>query len=102
MTTQDPPPNGIDISRPNVARIYDYLLGGKDNFAVDREAAKQLQAVTPDMAGIVRDNRSFIGFFDGFDLIEPGVVWINEWRPGPDFRSAGQPRSLRGGVGRRL
>ena len=60
MTTQDPPPNGIDISRPNVARIYDYLLGGKDNFAIDREAAKQLQAVTPDMAGIVRDNRSFI------------------------------------------
>jgi len=270
MTTQDPPPNGIDISRPNVARIYDYLLGGKDNFAIDREAAKQLQAVTPDMAGIVRDNRSFIGrvvhhvaaeggirqfldlggglptqtnvhemaqqvvpdarvvyvdidpvvwshgqallahgdqvamvradlrkpetvmrhpdvlalldleqpvavvcaavlhfvadeddpyriiaeyrdhmapgsylaishgatataeedpddvvggvtsvyrqasaqlhvrslagiqrFFDGFDLIDPGVVWINEWRPGPDFRSAGQPRSLRGGVGRR-
>jgi O-methyltransferase involved in polyketide biosynthesis len=270
MTTQDPPPNGIDISRPNVARIYDYLLGGKDNFAVDREAAKQLLKVTPDMAGIVRDNRSFIGravrhlaaeggirqfldlggglptqtnvhemaqqvapgsrvvyvdidpvvwshgqallahgdqvamvrgdlrepemvmrhpdvlalldlaqpvavvcaavlhfvadeddpyriiagyrdhmapgsylaishgttgsaeedpgdvvggvtsvyrqasaqlhvrslagiegFFDGFDLIDPGVVWINEWRPGPDFRSAGQPRSLRGGVGRR-
>ena len=61
MTTQNPPPNGIDISRPNVARIYDYLLGGKDNFAVDREAAKQLLAVTPDMAGIVRDNRSFIG-----------------------------------------
>ena len=61
MTTQDPPPNGIDISRPNVARIYDYLLGGKDNFTVDREAAKQLLAVTPDMAGIVRDNRSFIG-----------------------------------------
>ena len=58
MTTQDPPPNGIDISRPNVARIYDYLLGGKDNFTVDREAAKQLQAVTPDIAGIVRDNRS--------------------------------------------
>src|SRR5690349_25145491 len=61
MTRQPPPPNGIDISRPNVARIYDYLLGGKDNFAIDREAAKRLQAVTPDMAGIVRDNRSFIG-----------------------------------------
>jgi hypothetical protein len=58
MTTQNPPPNGIDISRPNVARIYDYLLGGKDNFTVDREAAKKLLA---DMAGIVRDNRSFIG-----------------------------------------
>jgi SAM-dependent methyltransferase len=270
MTTQNPPPNGIDTSRPNVARIYDYLLGGKDNFAVDREAARQLLTMTPDMAGIVRDNRSFIGrvvrhlaaergirqfldlggglptqtnvhemaqqvapdarvvyvdidpvvwshgqallahgdqiamvladlrepgvvlrhpdvlrlldltqpvavvcacvlhfvsdeddpyrivaeyrdhlapgsylaishgttgtaeedpddlvggvtsvyrqasaqlhvrslagiqrFFDGFDLIEPGVAWINEWRTGPDFRSAGQHRSLRGGVGRK-
>jgi len=270
MTTQNPPPNGIDISRPNVARIYDYLLGGKDNFTVDREAAKQLLAVTPDMAGIVRDNRSFIGrvvrhladeggirqfldlggglptqtnvhemaqrvapdsrvvyvdidpvvwshgqallahgdhvamvradlrdpatvlrhpdvlalldltrpvavvcasvlhfvadeddpyriiaeyrdhmapgsylaishgatataeedpddvvggvtsvyrqasaqlhvrplagiqrFFDGFDLIDPGVVWINEWRPDPGVPPAGQPRSLRGGVGRK-
>jgi hypothetical protein len=215
MTTQNSPPNGIDISRPNVARIYDYLLGGKDNFAVDREAAKQLLTVTPDMAGVVRDNRSFIGrvvrhlateggirqfidlggglptqtnvhemaqqveadarvvysvlhfvadeddpyrivaeyrdhmapgsylaishgttgtaeedpndvvggvtsvyrqasaqlhvrslagirrFFDGFDLIEPGVVWINEWRPDPGIPPAGQPRSLRGGVGRK-
>ena len=270
MTTQSPPPDGIDITRPNVARIYDFLLGGKDNFAVDREAAKQLIAATPDMAGIVRDNRSFIGrvvryladeagirqfidlggglptqtnvhemaqriapdarvayidndpvvwshgqallahggqvamvradlrepgavlrhpevlalldlarpvavvcasvlhfvageedpyriiaayrdhmapgsflaishgttgtaeddpndvagsvtsvyrqasaqlhlrslagirrFFDGFDLLDPGVVWINEWRPGSGFRAAGQPRSLRGGLGRK-
>jgi S-adenosyl methyltransferase len=270
MTTQNPAPNGIDITRPNVARIYDYLLGGKDNFAVDREAARRLLEVSPDIAGIARDNRSFIGrvvrflageagirqfidlggglptqtnvhemaqaiapdshvvyidndpvvwshgqallahgdrvamvhadlrepaavlghpdllalidlarpvavvcasvlhfvadsaepfriiaeyrdrmapgsylaishgdagnaendpnnvadgvtnvyrqasaqmhlrslpqiqrFFDGFDLLEPGVVWINEWRPGPGFQSAGQPRSLRGGVGRK-
>jgi hypothetical protein len=270
MTTQHPPPDDIDITRPNVARIYDYLLGGKDNFTVDREAAKQLIAASPDMAGIVRDNRSFIGrvvryladeagirqfidlggglptqtnvhemaqqvapdarvvyidndpvvwshgqallahgdqvamaradlrepaavlrhpevlalldlerpvavvcasvlhfvadsekpyrilaeyrdhmapgsylaishgttgtaeddpndvagsvtsvyrqasaqlhlrslagiqrLFDGFDLVDPGVVWINEWRPDPGFRSAGQPRSLRGGVGRK-
>ena len=83
MTRQNPPPNGIDTSRPNVARIYDYLLGGKDNFAVDREAAKRLLEVTPDMAGIVRDNRSFIG----------RVVR----RP----HDPGQPRSLRGGVGRK-
>ncbi len=61
MTTQNPPPNDIDITRPNVARIYDYLLGGKDNFAADREAARQLLEASPDMAGIVRDNRSFIG-----------------------------------------
>jgi O-methyltransferase involved in polyketide biosynthesis len=61
MTTRDRIPGDIDTSRPNVARIYDYLLGGKDNFAVDREAARRLLEASPDMAGIVRDNRSFIG-----------------------------------------
>jgi hypothetical protein len=52
---------GIDTSVPNVARIYDYILGGKDNFAADRQAAQQLFAAIPDLAGVVRDNRSFIG-----------------------------------------
>ncbi|MER2093453.1 MAG: SAM-dependent methyltransferase, partial [Saccharopolyspora rectivirgula] len=33
---------GIDTSVPSVARIYDYALGGKDNFQVDREAAQEL------------------------------------------------------------
>ena len=61
MTTRKPVPGDIDTTRPNVARIYDYLLGGKDNFTVDREAAKRLLEASPDMAGIVRDNRSFIG-----------------------------------------
>jgi hypothetical protein len=61
MTDRKPAPGYIDMTTPNVARIYDYLLGGKDNFAADREAANQLIAVTPDMAGVVRDNRAFIG-----------------------------------------
>jgi SAM-dependent methyltransferase len=61
MTERGRAPNGVDTSKPNVARVYDYLLGGKDNFAVDRAAAQQLIAATPDIAGIVRDNRAFIG-----------------------------------------
>jgi hypothetical protein len=61
MTERGQAANGIDTSKPNVARIYDYLLGGKDNFAVDRAAAQQLIAVTPNTPGVVRDNRSFIG-----------------------------------------
>lgn len=55
-----PPANGIDTATPNVARIYDYLLGGKDNFAADRAAAEQLIAFIPDIAGIARDNRAFL------------------------------------------
>lgn len=55
-----PPTGGIDTTRPNVARIYDYLLGGKDNFAVDRAAAEQLIASVPDIAAIARDNRAYL------------------------------------------
>jgi len=61
MTERGLAARGIDTSTPNVARIYDYLLGGKDNFAADRAAAQQLITATPDIAGIVRDNRAFIG-----------------------------------------
>ena len=38
----------FDPTKPNAARIYDYLLGGKDNFAVDREAAAELVRALPD------------------------------------------------------
>ena len=55
-----PPASGIDTTTPNVARIYDYLLGGKDNFAADREAAGQLMTFIPDIAAIARDNRAFL------------------------------------------
>ena len=54
-------PAGLDTTTPNVARIYDYLLGGKDNFAADRAAAGQLLAVIPDVAAIAADNRAFLG-----------------------------------------
>ena len=38
----------LDTSVPNVARVYDYLLGGKDNYAVDRAAAAELVRLIPD------------------------------------------------------
>lgn len=40
-------PAGIDLSRPSSARVYDRLLGGKDNFAVDRAVADQMAEVVP-------------------------------------------------------
>jgi hypothetical protein len=60
-TIREDAPAGLDTTVPNVARIYDYLLGGKDNFAADRAAAGQLLAVIPDVAAIAADNRAFLG-----------------------------------------
>jgi hypothetical protein len=54
-------PPEIDITRPHSARIYDYMLGGKDNFAVDREVADQVLAAWPAMRISARENRKFIG-----------------------------------------
>jgi len=56
----DVAPPGIDTSRPNIARVYDYLLGGKDNFAADREQAAQLLKMNPGMEKWARSNRAFV------------------------------------------
>jgi SAM-dependent methyltransferase len=50
---------GNDSARPAAARIYDYLLGGKDNYAVDRAAAERVLAVAPDQRQLARANRAF-------------------------------------------
>jgi hypothetical protein len=44
----------------HVARVYDYLLGGKDNFAADREAAEQAKRINPDIVSTARANRAFL------------------------------------------
>jgi hypothetical protein len=53
-------PGAIDTTRPHQARIYDYWLGGKDNFAVDREAAERALAVYPGLRRGVRAQRAFL------------------------------------------
>ncbi|MCW2932134.1 MAG: hypothetical protein JWM19_3096 [Actinomycetia bacterium] len=50
----------FDPSTPSIARVYDYLLDGKDNFAVDREVAGKLLAVAPTSAEVMRENRQFL------------------------------------------
>jgi S-adenosyl methyltransferase len=53
-------PAVIDRTRPHQARIYDYWLGGKDNFAVDRAAAERALAVYPGLRRGVRAQRAFL------------------------------------------
>ena len=51
----------IDTTRAHPARIYDYWLGGKDNFAADRDAAELALKAYPDLAKAVQSNRAFLG-----------------------------------------
>ncbi|HEY3732861.1 MAG TPA: SAM-dependent methyltransferase [Streptosporangiaceae bacterium] len=53
-------PDGVDVTIPSVARIYDYLLGGKDNYAADREAAAKFIELVPEVRQIARANRDFL------------------------------------------
>jgi hypothetical protein len=50
----------FDPSRPNIARVYDYWLGGKDNYAADRAEADRLIAVYPRLPLLARQSRLFL------------------------------------------
>ena len=59
--------------RPDAGRIYNYLLGGKDNYEQDRQAAGQLLAVLPDARAAARANRRFLGRAVRFLAGEAGI-----------------------------
>src|SRR5580693_2523126 len=60
VVSDENPPVGIDVSRPSTARVYDFWLGGKDNFASDREMGARMAEVNPALPQLVRRNREFI------------------------------------------
>ncbi len=53
-------PSTVDVTRPSVARMYDYYLGGSHNFEADRAAAKQVEQIFPGVAQSAQANRSFL------------------------------------------
>jgi S-adenosyl methyltransferase len=54
-------PPGVDTKRANVARVYDYWLGGTHNFLADQDLARSIAAVVPAAREAARDNRAFLG-----------------------------------------
>jgi hypothetical protein len=50
----------LDVSVPHSARFWNYLVGGKDNFESDRQAAKEVCAALPVLADVARDGREFL------------------------------------------
>jgi hypothetical protein len=103
----------FDTSVAHPARIYDYWLGGKDNFAADRLAAEEVLAIMPAIAQVARTVRMFLAavvhhlaadagirqfldigtglrsraevtrFFDGLELIPPGITPSASGPPAP-------------------
>ena len=66
-------PPGIDTSKANIARVYDYWLGGSHNFRADQDAARTLIAVEPNTRAIIRANRAFLGRAVRFLAGEAGI-----------------------------
>ncbi|MFI0355164.1 SAM-dependent methyltransferase [Actinomadura sp. 9N407] len=60
MSPDPQAPADIDVEQPSAARVHDYMLGGKDNYDVDRMAADQILAVAPEMGEVAVENRRFL------------------------------------------
>ena len=66
-------PDLLDTSVPHSARRYNYWLGGKDNFAADRESGDQIAAVFPTIRTMARENRGFLRRATRYLTAEAGV-----------------------------
>jgi hypothetical protein len=66
------PPN-LDTAVAHIARVYDYWLGGKDNFAADREAGDEVMRLNPNIRSSVRANRAFLARAVRYLAAEAGV-----------------------------
>lgn len=54
------PPEGVNLDRPSVARVYDYILGGEANWAIDREFGDKLKETLPMVVPAAEANRRFL------------------------------------------
>src|SRR5256885_15351453 len=52
---------GVDPTRPSIARVYDYWLGGTHNLAADRELGSRMETLDPRIPAACRANRAFLG-----------------------------------------
>src|SRR5712691_9792650 len=60
MSDDRHPSRSLNALVPSTARVYDYWLGGKGNFPVDRDLADRLRQVSPDSCRLARENRAFL------------------------------------------
>ncbi|HET9081519.1 MAG TPA: SAM-dependent methyltransferase [Trebonia sp.] len=76
MASSQEPSDGrvpFDTSRAHMARVYDFWLGGKDNYAADRAVGEQVAAAYPDVRTAVRAQRAFLARAVHFLVTEAGI-----------------------------
>ena len=66
-------PPGVDTGKANIARVYDYWLGGSHNFRADQDAARAMIAIEPNTRAIMRANRAFLGRTVRFLAADAGI-----------------------------
>jgi hypothetical protein len=76
VSDQQPPHGTFDASQPHIARVYDYLLGGKDNFAADRAVGDQIIASLPTVQVGVREQRALLGRVVRYLVGEAGITQL--------------------------
>jgi hypothetical protein len=82
MPDSDDMPRDVDFTTPNVARIYDYYLGGKDNYPPDRKAARLVLGAAPDLPLAALENREFVKRAMQFLARERGIRQFVDIGPG--------------------
>ena len=73
MSQVDDPRNRVDSSVPHSARVWNHWVGGKDNYAVDRELAEQVRESFPEIVDIARADRAFLARAVRYLVTEAGV-----------------------------
>lgn len=89
-------PADIDTSKPHPARMYDAYLGGKDNYAADREAVRQVLRAAPEVRETARANRTFLQRAVRFLVGEAGMRQIID--VGTGIPAAGNVHQVAAGI----
>src|ERR1700733_14801500 len=89
---------------PNVARMYDYMLGGKDNFPADREAAERTFDIVGEdvVRGTVQQNRRFLGRAVRYLAREAGIRQFLDIGTGMPTMGSGHEGAREGAPGSRV
>lgn len=82
MTQEQGRAGATDIAAPNVARMWDYYLGGKDNLPADREAARIVLGAAPDVPLAALENREFLKHAVRFLVEGAGITQFIDIGPG--------------------